>query len=102
MSMMQGAAIGLDIGGGSTKVGLISSTGDLLASRRVVLAEGADFPAILAQYRAAIADLGADGLPVGIAYPGHVDRVPPPWRRRGITPTPGCSWSRWAPGSACR
>lgn len=75
MSMMQGAAIGLDIGGGSTKVGLISSTGDLLASRRVVLAEGADFPAILAQYRAAIADLGADGLPVGIAYPGHVDRV---------------------------
>ncbi len=73
--MTKGAAIGLDIGGGSTKVGLISLEGQLLASRRVVLAEGADFPAILAQYRAAIAALGADGLPVGIAYPGHVDRA---------------------------
>lgn len=73
--MTEAGAIGLDIGGGSTKLGLISRDGKLLASRRVVLAEGADFPAILAQYRAAIADLGADGLPVGIAYPGHVDRV---------------------------
>ncbi len=73
--MTKGAAIGLDIGGGSTKVGLISQDGQLLDSRRVVLAEGADFPAILAEYRAAIAALGAVGLPVGIAYPGHIDRA---------------------------
>jgi glucokinase len=73
--MAEGAAIGLDIGGGSTKVGLISHDGQLLASHRVVLAEGAEFPAILADYRAAIAALRAGGLPVGIAYPGHIDRA---------------------------
>ena len=73
--MTKGAAIGLDIGGGSTKLGLIDHTGVLLDRRRVVLAAGADVPAILAQYRAAIAALGGDGLPVGIAYPGHIDRV---------------------------
>ena len=73
--MSKGAAIGLDIGGGSTKVGLIGADGQLLASRRVVLASDADFPAILADYRRTIADLGGDGLPVGIAYPGHIDRA---------------------------
>ncbi|MCA3444861.1 MAG: ROK family protein [Rhodobacter sp.] len=73
--MAEGAAIGLDIGGGSTKVGLISHDGQLLASQRVVLAEGAEFPAILADYRAAISALRARGLPVGIAYPGHIDRA---------------------------
>lgn len=73
--MSMGAAIGLDIGGGSTKVGLISLDGRLLASRRVVLAESAKFPEILAEYRAAISVLGAEGLPVGIAYPGHIDRA---------------------------
>jgi len=73
--MTKGAAIGLDIGGGSTKLGLISPTGDLLASRRVVSPEGADFPMIVAQYRSAIAALGGQGLPVGIAYPGHVDQA---------------------------
>lgn len=72
--MSKGAAIGLDIGGGSTKVGLLSSEGDLLASRRAVLPKGADFSVILAQYRAVISSLEGDGLPVGIAYPGHVDR----------------------------
>jgi glucokinase len=73
--MAERAAIGLDIGGGSTKVGLISHDGQLLASRRVVLAGGAGFPAILADYQSAIAALGAIGLPVGIAYPGHIDRA---------------------------
>ncbi|WP_108610547.1 ROK family protein [Aminobacter sp. MSH1] len=73
--MTKGAAIGLDIGGGSTKVGLIAPSGQLLDSRRVVLAEDADFPAILSEYRMAIAALGAAGLPVGIAYPGHIDRA---------------------------
>ena len=73
--MDRGAALGLDIGGGSTKLGLISADGRLLRATRVVLAEGADFPAIMDQYRTAIASLDADeGLPVGIAYPGHVDR----------------------------
>jgi glucokinase len=72
--MTIGAAIGLDIGGGSTKVGLISHDGQLLDSRRVVLADQADYPAILAEYRAAISVLRAEGLPVGIAYSGHIDR----------------------------
>ncbi len=71
--MNKGAAIGLDIGGGSTKVGLVSRDGQLLDSRRVVLAKSAEFPAILAEYRTAIAALG-EGAPVGIAYPGHIDR----------------------------
>ena len=66
--MDRGAALGLDIGGGSTKLGLISADGRLLRATRVVLAEGADFPAIMDQYRTAIASLDADeGLPVGIA-----------------------------------
>lgn len=73
--MTEGAAIGLDIGGGSTKVGLVGQSGQLLGSLRVVLAASADFPAIVAEYRAAIAALGGAGLPVGIAYPGHIDRV---------------------------
>lgn len=72
--MTKGAAIGLDIGGGSTKVGLISQEGELLESCRVVLAEGAGFPEILDRYRAAILTLTAAELPVGIAYPGHIDR----------------------------
>lgn len=73
--MIKGAAIGLDIGGGSTKVGLIAQDGQLLDSGRVVLAAGADFAAILARYREAIAGLGGEGLPLGIAYPGHIDRA---------------------------
>jgi len=68
------AAIGLDIGGGSTKLGVIDSAGGLLASRRIVLSPNADFPAILARYRTEIAALGVPDLPVGIAYPGHIDR----------------------------
>lgn len=70
------AAIGLDIGGGSTKIGLVADDGRLLRSVKVVLPEGADFPAIVARYRAAIASLcpGGEELPVGIAYPGHIDR----------------------------
>ncbi|TGN57473.1 ROK family protein [Paracoccus liaowanqingii] len=73
--MSNGAAIGLDIGGGSTKVGLISLDGQLLSSRRVVLADSAEFPTILDQYRAAISALGAEGLLVGISYPGHINRA---------------------------
>ncbi len=75
--METGVAIGLDIGGGSTKLGLIGAGGTLLQATRIVLPEGADFPAIVALYRGVIASLGPDAaaLPVGIAYPGHVDRV---------------------------
>ena len=73
--MTRAAAIGLDIGGGSTKVGLIADDGQLLGSSRVVLTEGADFQAIVSAYRLAIDALGEAGLPVGIAYPGHVDRA---------------------------
>ncbi len=75
--MGKGAAIGLDIGGGSTKLGLIAADGTLVQSTRVLLPMGADFPAIAALYRDAIAALGPDaaGLPIGLAYPGHVDRA---------------------------
>ena len=75
--MDKGAAIGLDIGGGSTKLGLVAADGELLKAARVVLPEGADFAAIVALYRQAIAALAPDGaaLPIGIAYPGHVDRA---------------------------
>ncbi len=75
--MAKGAAIGLDIGGGSTKIGLIDADGQLLDSRRVVLAARAAFPEVLAEYRKAIASFGvsATTLPIGIAYPGHIDRT---------------------------
>jgi glucokinase len=72
---MGALAVGIDIGGGSTKLGLVSADGRLLDSRRVVPAPGASYAAILADYRAAIRDLGAMGLAVGIAYPGHIDRA---------------------------
>ena len=39
--MDKGAAIGLDIGGGSTKLGLVAADGELLKAARVVLPEGA-------------------------------------------------------------
>lgn len=75
--MTEIAAIGVDIGGGSTKIGRIAADGRLLDSVRIVLPVGADFPAIVAEYRTAIAALGPAGhrLPVGIAYPGHIDRT---------------------------
>ncbi|WP_374636224.1 ROK family protein [Paracoccus sp. (in: a-proteobacteria)] len=78
--MGKAAAIGLDIGGGSTKLGLIDAGGNLLRQSRVLLPEGAGFVAILALYREAIAAQAGDALagdapdlPLGIAYPGHVD-----------------------------
>ena len=49
--MDKGAAIGLDIGGGSTKLGLVAADGELLKAARVVLPEGADFAAIVALAR---------------------------------------------------
>lgn len=69
------AAVGLDIGGGSTKFGLVSDAGDLLASRRVVMQPGQTADDIVAAYVAAIADLGGRGLPIGVAYPGHIDHA---------------------------
>lgn len=72
--MTAGAAIGLDIGGGSTKIGLVDAGGHLLDRRHVVLPDGAGYAAVLDCYRDAIASLGAVGLPLGVAYPGHVDR----------------------------
>ncbi|MEO6298787.1 MAG: ROK family protein [Paracoccaceae bacterium] len=67
-------AIGLDIGGGSTKIGVISATGHLLDSRRVVIVPGQTADDIIAAYIASIADLAGDSrLPIGVAYPGHID-----------------------------
>lgn len=74
--MKPGVAIGLDIGGGSTKIGLVDGTSRLLDKRHVVLPDGADYEAVLSSYRDAIASLVGDmgTLPIGVAYPGHVDR----------------------------
>lgn len=70
-------AIGIDIGGGSTKIGLVSGDGQLRASRRVVPEHGAGFQGIAALYAVAIADLlgSHTALPIGVAYPGHIDRA---------------------------
>lgn len=70
-------AIGLDIGGGSTKIGLITAEGHLRDSRRVVPEPGLGFQGIAALYVEAIADLAGHQatLPIGVAYPGHIDRA---------------------------
>lgn len=74
--MVQGQAIGLDIGGGSTKIGLISADGDLVARRRLVLDHGQTDEDIIAAYIAAIESLTEGrSLPIGVAYPGHIDHA---------------------------
>lgn len=70
-------AIGLDIGGGSTKLGLLDPDKGLIEHRRIVPEADWDAEAILAAYRNGIAEvMRARGLQladIGVAYPGHVD-----------------------------
>lgn len=69
--------IGLDIGGGSTKIGLVSAEGVVLARRHLPVVAGEGFAQILAAYGSAIESLlceaniaRPDGI--GIGFPGHI------------------------------
>lgn len=72
-------AIGIDIGGGSTKIGLVSATGDVIDRRRIAVGRklGHDAPGIIALYAGAIRELmdaHHDAKPrgIGIGFPGPV------------------------------
>lgn len=69
--------IGIDIGGGSTKIGLVDANGSILARHRIPVVSGENFDQILATYcatidtllrEAGIAQLGG----IGIGFPGHI------------------------------
>lgn len=69
--------IGLDIGGGSTKIGLVNSDGAILARHRIPVINGEDAPQILNSYGSAIETLLRDANVaqlggIGIGFPGHI------------------------------
>ncbi|MEA3537004.1 ROK family protein [Rhizobium sp. CC-YZS058] len=73
-------AIGIDIGGGSTKIGLVSADGTVIDRRRIPLARSRDdnAPRIIALYADAIRDLTsthprAKPCGIGIGFPGPVN-----------------------------
>lgn len=73
----QGFAIGIDIGGGSTKIGLVSGKGEIVGRRRVVIAKAEDAEAIVERYAAAVRELAAAHpsgrlLGIGIGFPGRI------------------------------
>lgn len=70
-------AIGIDIGGGSTKIGLVSSAGEILDRAQVVVGERDDADRIIGQYARAIAGLmetNPSAVPsgIGIGFPGRI------------------------------
>ena len=69
--------IGLDIGGGSTKVGLVRRDGSILARRRIPVVVGESFDQILANYAKVIESLLSEARVarpggIGIGFPGHI------------------------------
>ncbi|MDO9417934.1 ROK family protein [Pararhizobium sp.] len=75
-------AIGIDIGGGSTKIGLVSSEGVVEDRVRLVIEPGDDATTIVAQYAAAIREIMAHNpaarpIGIGIGFPGliHPDNL---------------------------
>ncbi len=73
----QDFAIGVDIGGGSTKIGLVSTAGEIVTRRRVVTGEADDADAIVERYAEAIGEMlaahpQARPLGVGIGFPGRI------------------------------
>lgn len=76
--MAQGEfAIGIDIGGGSTKIGLVSSSGEILASRRIVVGDRDDAERIVGSYSVVIAEIMAANpstrpTGIGIGFPGRI------------------------------
>lgn len=69
-------AIGVDIGGGSTKIGLVSSEGEIVDRARLVVAADDSADRIVDRYATAIAGLieRAPSRPIGIGigFPGRV------------------------------
>lgn len=66
--------IGLDIGGGSAKIGVVDASGAILARDRILVVEGQTFEQILSAYIASIETLlgGAKPSGIGIGFPGHI------------------------------
>ena len=71
-------ALGIDIGGGSAKIGIVSPHGELLARDVVASEPNVGAPALIGRYLA-MADrmrksLGIEGFcGIGIGLPGHID-----------------------------
>lgn len=70
-------AIGIDIGGGSTKIGLVSAQGGIVERRRIVIGAADAADAIVARYGEAIRDIMAahprvKPLGIGIGFPGRI------------------------------
>jgi glucokinase len=75
--MQQDIFIGLDIGGGSAKIGLVDAVGTILARQRIPVVEGEAFDQILAAYGSSIESLLAEAKVarpkgIGIGFPGHI------------------------------
>lgn len=73
----QDFAIGIDIGGGSTKIGLVSAQGEIIERRRIVIGDDQDAGTIVLQYADAIRDImaahpHAKTLGIGIGFPGRI------------------------------
>ncbi len=73
----QHSAIGIDIGGGSTKIGLVTGDGRIVERRRLVLGKADGAEAIVGRYGAAIRDIlaarpEARPLGIGIGFPGRI------------------------------
>lgn len=66
--------IGLDIGGGSTKIGLVGADGSIVARQRIPVVAGQSADQILSAYGAAVDGLlrGARPAGIGIGFPGHI------------------------------
>lgn len=70
-------AIGIDIGGGSTKIGLVSSAGKIVDRARILIGEGDDADKIIGNYTKAIAEMiavnqTARPIGIGIGFPGRI------------------------------
>ncbi|WDZ81829.1 ROK family protein (plasmid) [Ensifer adhaerens] len=73
----QDFAIGIDIGGGSTKIGLVSAGGDIVERRRIVVGDADDADVIVDHYAEAIREIMAaqpQARPrgIGIGFPGRI------------------------------
>lgn len=73
----QDFAIGIDIGGGSTKIGLVSAKGEIIERRRIVVGDTDGADVIVERYAEAIRDImtahpRAKTRGIGIGFPGRI------------------------------
>ena len=73
-------AIGIDIGGGSTKIGLVSETGEILARSTIAAVPGQPGEVIFDVYASAIGGLVPQGLPLSLPRPSRILRDEPSLR----------------------